>query len=313
MKPNFVNVAIFTVLLILISVNLVDGTTDNESNNNSTFFNMDFSRDVTLVILGAALAVVTGYASERLKLKSKPRKQLSYEILTKKDLVEVEEKIRDNVKIIYNGQTIENLYYIAFDLENNGSSVIKNQYLRFEFPERTKIIDSFFEPSPEPEVGIEKIINDSKLKDNELKYKIRHLERGQRLGYRFILTSDNPLVTPKIHPYNEEGDVILVPKSINKSHEEKDDIISFITLYLYLLLIPTIFTILPSEIEGLATGLIRLVILIYILPFVKPFAKAIGEIVSRINAPKMVNCQSEMSINNLNISNEFHDNDSKVR
>jgi hypothetical protein len=308
LRLNFKYLIILTALFILFSVSLVSCTTYNESDNKTSFFlDENFLHDIALVILGAVLTIVTNYVSERLKLKYKLRKQLSYDILTKKDLVEVEEKIRDKVKIIYNGKIIDNLYYVAVDLENSGNTVIKKQHVRFEFPEGTKIIEPFFEPLPEPEIGLEEEINDPK-KPHELKYKIGHLESGQRLGYRFILTSDKPEVTPKLHPYNAEGGVVFVPKSISKSRDEKDDITSFITLCLYFLIIPAII----RDLLGIfASGIVRFVIIIALIPFIKPFAKAIGELLSKSNDFKTVNSNSNIIISHLDTIDTIYGNDSK--
>lgn len=315
MKTKFKQLIVFTLFFIFLSANLVNCTPYNESSNDTSFYitslfsSADFWEKFIYAILGAFLTlivtIISNYVNERRKLKFKVRKQLSYEISTKKDLVEGEKEIKDKVKVLYNNKIIENLYYVACDIENSGNTVIKNQYIRFEFPQDTKIIDPFFDPVPEPEIGLQEEKN-PELNTYELKYKIGHLECGQRVGYRFILTSENPVVAPKLHPFNEEGDVILVSKSRSKSYEEKNDIVNFITLYLYMLILPSAFLIFGS-VGDFAANLIRLIILIYIYPFIKPFAKAIGELISGTNDRK-ARINSEISISEINVGDRASSN-----
>lgn len=307
MKFKFKEFAIFILLFVFLSANLVSCTTEGESSNitsfsiTSFFSSTDFWEKFVYSIFGAVLTlivtIISNYANERHKLKHRVRKQLSYDISTKKDLVEIEKDIRDKVKVLYNGELINNLYYVSCDIENSGNAVIKNQYIRFEFPTETKIIDPFFDPLPEREIGLQEE-RCPELNTYELRYKIGHLERGQLVGYRFILTSNNPTVEPKLHPFNEDGDVILVPKSKSKSYEEKNDITSFITLYLYLLIIPSTLLIFGS-VGDFAANIVRLIILIYIYPYIKPFAKAIAELVSKINESERTSVNSLINVSDL--------------
>jgi hypothetical protein len=315
MKTRLKQLIVFTLPFIFLSINLVNCVPYSESSNatsfniTSLFSSADFWEKSIYTILGAVLTlivtIISNYVNERRKLKFRVRKQLSYEISTKKDLVEVEKEIKDKVKVLYNNKIIENLYYVACDIENSGNTVIKNQYIRFEFPQDTKIIDPFFDPVPEPEIGLQEEKN-PELNTYELKYKIGHLECGQQVGYRFILTSENPVVAPKLHPFNEEGDVTLVSKSRSKSYEEKNDIVNFITLYLYMLILPSAFLIFGSA-GDFAANLIRLIILIYIYPFIKPFAKVVGELISGTNDRK-TRINSEISISEINVGDSASSN-----
>ena len=198
------------------------------------------------------------------------------------DKVEVDIK-GENVKVLYSDQLIENLYYVACDVENTGNKVVKDEYIRFEFPKGTDIVDSFFEPTPERETNVEEL-QDPDLELHEKRYRIGHLECKQQVGYRFILTGSTR-VDLKLHPFNEAGDVEFVRRSIRKISEEMDDITRFLTLFLFFFIIPPIFEAIPGF-GYTAAGAVRLIIFIYMIPLIKPFAKVISSLILRYTSAR---------------------------
>ena len=244
-----------------------------EEANESVSFSLggDFLEKIVIAIVTAIFTFLSISFLEYRKQKRKPKKQLSYDTEIKEDLVAVERNIKEKVKVLYSDQLIENLYHVACDVENTGNMVVKDHYIRFEFPKGTDIVDSFFEPTPEREINVEEL-QDPDLELHEKRYRIGHLECKQQVGYRFILTGSTR-VDPKLHPFNEAGDVDFVHRSIRRISEEMDDITGFVTLFLLFLIIPPLFYIIPSELGSMAAGVVRLIIFIYMTQFIKPLQR----------------------------------------
>jgi hypothetical protein len=238
---------------------------------------------IVIVSITAIFAFLSSSFLEYRKQKRKPKKQLSYDTEIKEGLVAVEGNIKEKVKVLYSDQLIENLYYVACDVENTGNKVVKDQYIRFEFPKGTDILNSFFEPTPERETNVEEL-QDPDLELHEKRYRIGHLERKQQVGYRFILTGSTR-GNPKLHPFNEAGDVDFVHRSIRKISEEMDDITRFVTLFLLFLIIPQLFYIAPF-VGSTAAAVVRLIIFIYMIPLIKPFAKVISSLLLKYSSAR---------------------------
>ena len=183
------------------------------------------------------------------------------------------------LEVLYKEHQIENLYYALCYIENTGNTVIKDQYIRFEFPSEAVIIDYSPEPKPEPELGVSEAAI-AELKPNEKRYSIGHIERGQHVGFGFVLTSSSKIYL-NLHPFNEEGNVEFVSRTISEAQSDKDHFVKFIILYFLFDFVPRVLVAIPffgSELAGLA----RLAILIAIYPTLKSVANVIAGIVGRL-------------------------------
>lgn len=262
------------------------------------FFSPDFWIKVTIALVSAILAFIGSYVLALQKQRKEPQKQLSYDTTIRKGLVEIESDIRDKVQVLYKNQKIEDLYHIACNIENTGNTVIKNQYIRFDLPADSNIVDYFFEPVPEREIGAQE--TDEGLNLNEKRYLIKHIERGQRVGFRFLLTSSKS-VSIYLHPFNEEGNVAFVPRTISKAQDERYFVSRFVYLYFLYILIPPALYILPRDLGSMAAGLVRGAIVVAILPSVKPVANIIINIISRLSTSKAV--EQSISIHDVRADN----------
>ena len=253
--------------------------------SSDTFLSKDFWVKITIAVVSAALAFIGSYVLAQLKRRQEPKKQLSYDVSIRKGLFEIGSEIKDNVQVLYKNQVIEGLYHVACNVENTGNTVIKNQFIRFEFSQESRLLDCFLDPIPEKEIGVQEVENLSSG-DSGKRYLIKHVERSQKVGFRFIVTAPSN-VTLTLHPFNEEGGVDFVPRSISKIQEENFYIVRFITLYLIYELVPPVLLIIPFELGRLAAALVRFGILIVIFPTLKPFAVALTNLISRVSSRRV--------------------------
>jgi hypothetical protein len=122
-------------------------------------------------------------------------------------------------------------------IENTGNRVVKNQFIRFEFPAGSQILNFFLSQSPN-ELGV-KLDDDGKLSANEKKYVVSHLRGGLKVGLRFIIAG--VYGAPKINPFNQEGDVKFVSRAVTIGANHVSRTREFIVLWILFLLIPRAF------------------------------------------------------------------------
>jgi hypothetical protein len=249
---------------------------------------------VLIAIVSATLSLITGYILLQLKERREPRKRLSYDVEIRPGLVSVEESVAHNVSLTYKGRSAEKLAYVKYDIKNTGNSIVKGEYLRFEFAEGCEVLDSYTEPRPPKEYGVVEIY-DRDLLSNERRYLIAHLEKQQQVGFRFILTKAvDP--EPRVIPFNEEGDVDFSATSISRASDDRRLVEQFIRLFLLSIIVPPIFRFLPAPLDDVALGFVYMILGFALIPLVTPFSRTIARVISAIGSPS----QSGISIANLN-------------
>ncbi|PZV26261.1 MAG: hypothetical protein DCF12_10485, partial [Snowella sp.] len=272
---------IFSLTTILVYSSQVFAQTPSTtpSPEANSFFNTALWQSIVVAVLSAVLAFITGYALAGISKKQGSGKKLSYSLLIENGLVKIEKNIREKVKVLYNSEEIENLYNISFNLENTGTTVIKAQEIRFEFPQEARILDFSFEPEPEQEMKAEKI--ESGLRSFEKKCKIGQIERGQSLGIRFTATSKSEIQEVKLHPYNESGDIEFTSRLVTKALSNRDQIARFLSLYIFYLVVPPIFYLLPFGLGEMMAGFTRFILLLSLFRLIVPFSEILADIVFR--------------------------------
>ncbi len=272
--------------LILIILSPSTATVEPNSANIFDFIkDAEFIKDVSIAAVGAVLAFLFSFLLSQITERRKPRKQLSYDLEVEKGLVKIEKNIEKKVKTFYNNKEIGSLFHVICDIKNTGNKVIKNEFIRFEFPQGTELIDFYYDPKPERELDVSEVA-DPELQSNEKKFKIGHFEHGQKVGLRFIL-SGNVDIEPRIHSFNEEGDVEFIPRSISKALDERLQVTRFIHLYLLFIIVPSIFGIFGGGgLGSIAAGIARLAILISMIPVLKPTSIVIADAIMRLARPR---------------------------
>jgi hypothetical protein len=178
---------------------------------------------ILIAIASGALSFLSGYILLELKERRTPKKRLSYDLTVKKGLVIVDDEISDDISLYYKGKSAGKLSYVRVDIKNTGSTVVKNEFIRFSFNDDSKILNIFHDPIPPPEIGISEIGDEP----NNHRYKISHIERQQCVSFCFIVESPGE-VLPEMHPFNEEGDVEFTASSIAKEADEQTKLERFI-------------------------------------------------------------------------------------
>lgn len=277
-------------VLLLGSVGLLAQVATN------SVFSKETWEKIAIAVLSAVLAFIGSYLLSQIQRRSQPRKQLSYDTDVRKGLVTVQEEVKEKVKVLYSGQEITDLYYVACNIENTGTTVIKKEQIRFEFPADANILDHFFDPKVQPEFGVEPVTNGG-LNHFERKFAIAHLEKNQKVGFRFILTSgEMPQV--KLHPFNDEGDVEFIPRAVSVVADERFHIRSFAALFIMFTVLPPIFSGIPFGLGTFVASIVQLAIFFSMLPHIKPFAKTITELIVR--TPKRT-VEAQLSIREARI------------
>jgi len=81
------------------------------------------------------------------------RKSLAYEILSKMSLINVNPKVRDKIKIDYDGKPAENIFSFKVRVINDGNVPIKDQPILFQFDKEAKVLAADYNTKPEREFG----------------------------------------------------------------------------------------------------------------------------------------------------------------
>jgi hypothetical protein len=265
----------------------------------------NFWQSFVIAIVSAFLGFIANLIIEKYKKKREPHKQLSYNKVIKKGIVDIEKDLQQKISILYDNHPAKNMYYILFDLENTGNRTIQAQEIRFEFPDGSQILDCFYDPAkPEAEMKVEEL-KDPGLSQYERKYRIGYMERGKKLGFRFIVAgSESQDMRMEHYTKNEKDEVDFVSGIVSKTANETETIKDFLMWVL-------IFIGVPPSLEGLLfaplgqniAGLVRLFSLIFILQKVEFFVKAVIDIMSNMESKKGIHID-ESQIGNLVIQDE---------
>lgn len=232
-----------------------------------------FTEKVVIAVVSAVLSLLGGYILLQLKEKREAHKQLSYDLAVR-NVLDVDDVIAKDIAVTYKNRPAGQISFVTCDVKNTGNRVIKDQSLRFAFGKSATVIDAYLDPPPPLEFGVAEVADD-KLLDSERKFAIKHLERDQAVGLRFVVagTIEGDV---KIHPFNEGGDVEVLPGTVSKSRDDRVSFERFIVFFILGSIIPPIFYRLPSEIGDMAASLVYITIAIALLPSLRPTSRLIA-------------------------------------
>lgn len=258
------------------------------ASNSGPVFNDDFWVKVGLAVLGATLSFIVSFTLNQIKQRNE-RNQLSYDLEVNNGLVFIEKTVRDKVSVLYNGKQVENLFHVKCVTKNTGGKLVKNEFVRFEFSEGSDIIDFYHQPKSEKEMGVEQV-QDSSLASHERRFKIGHLEKKQEVGFNFVVIGSKQMEV-KLHPYNEQGDIGFYPTSISQADDEISLTRKFIAMYIWLLLLPGVFTLMPSVVGDFTSAIVKLFLFISLIPFIPSFSKSLAGALVRLSQEKTIETQ----------------------
>ncbi|MEA5259022.1 hypothetical protein VB264_14595 [Arcicella aquatica] len=256
---------------VCFSQNLLDKSEDFKSE--LYFLNKESIEKFIFALLSALLGFLFNYLLTKRKEK-RDSKQLSYELTIKDVITKEESPIKDNISLTYRNNTVPNITFISCTIKNTGELVVKNQEIRFEFKNTDKlsILEDYFDPKPEPELGVIKESNTEKGL-SERKYKIGHLVKDKEVKFNFVVSASNPVL--KLHDYNPSGDVIFNEVNINKRKSDKEIMKSFLYTNIFLIVF---YPIAHYQFISLSLEILwSVAFLIFNLSFVKPISYILAE------------------------------------
>jgi hypothetical protein len=139
------------------------------------------------------------------------RKSLAYQILSKMSLINVNPKVRDKIKIDYDGKPAENIFSFKVRVINEGNVPIKDQPILFEFDKEAKVLIADYNTKPEKEFG--EIKREDTGATNEAKFVIGLLNtksKKEQIEFNFI-TIDNKNDEIKLHAKGENLEFREIP------------------------------------------------------------------------------------------------------
>jgi len=238
---------------------------------------------IIVAIVSAILAFIGAILLERYKRKREPKKQISYEKILHKGIVAIDDEISGKTAVLYRDAELKEPYRLSFNFVNSGNSLIKNQYIRFKFPDGCIIVDTYLAPIPEPELGFEEI-SDLTISAQEKRFKISHFEVGANINLRFILSGSLDR-NVEMYPFNEDGGVFIVERSAAQALTDGEKLNKFLWLISLMWILPNFFHFIPiDEISDLGTGILRFGIAIYLVPLIKPVVRIIADRVIKIGS-----------------------------
>jgi hypothetical protein len=259
-----------------------------------------------LAIFTATCGFLLALFLERIKARKAPRKQLSWEASVDDRLLQVREGTAvGKIKIRYGPTEVQNLTQVFASFENTGTSVIKNQYIRFRFPEEAKILEVSLDPVPEPELGVSEV-DDAKLPPQERRYLVAHLEVGQSVRYRIVSDGGKWLTWDGVHPFNDEGGVEFLRRDAARNREDEEEVAPFLQGSAMLVTLLAITAALP-EITKVIPASVAVLIAFYLSKKVPAIARVLGRLLAGRsgNSVWVTNSQGIMIGDNGQQSNDY--------
>lgn len=247
----------------------------------------DLLEKVLIALIAATLAFIGNLVLASLKRRSEPRKLISYRTDISGGLVTVADSIRQRISVHYQGREVKDLYHVRCVVENSGTSVVKDQYIRFVLQQAEDLVDAYTDPRPEPELGVEEVPL-VPPKGNERKFRIAHLAKRQLVVFNFIATGALP-PRLEVHPFNDLGDVDFVPRSVSIASDQSEELSIFIRLLVLFFTVPSVLRLVPTEL-GLYSAILAMLLLLI------PIARRLG-IVSTLVAKALQKSASDVPPN----------------
>ncbi|ADU09161.1 MULTISPECIES: RIP homotypic interaction motif-containing protein [Micromonospora] len=212
-----------------------------------------------LAVFTAACGFFFALIAERIKSRKASRKQLSWDVRVDDRLLQVGEgSSAERITVSYGDVEVKNLTQVLASFENTGNSVIKNQYLRFRFPDESKILEVALDPEPEPELGVAEVGNE-KASDLDRRYLIAHLEVGQSVRYRIVSDGGKWRSWAGVHPFNEEGGVEFQRRDVVRAREDEEEVVPFLRSSAMLITFLSLTVVAPPILNFLTAGMVLLV------------------------------------------------------
>jgi hypothetical protein len=237
-------------------------------------------------ICGGVVGFLVSFANELIKKRREPKKQISYSKVVRDEIAgSIEKDVEDKISILYNGKPATNIVYVLFDIENTGNQQIRDQKMRFTFPDDSKILDVFFHPKiVDQELTPKELIGESRG-GHDRKYNIDIIKPKERLGFRFIVQGSSKKMIQDFDFRSDNDDDVSVIKVEDKRVLDDVERVRefFTTSFFCIVLIPLTRNLLQDimPIGSLLSSLAGLLIAATLVPQLEGFVKSLVNLISR--------------------------------
>ncbi|MFI6994356.1 hypothetical protein [Nonomuraea wenchangensis] len=234
-----------------------------------TFVNDDFWRDLIVAGVGALLGFVFSYAMWQIAKRRGARKQLSYDLNRQLALPSAAGSLAEPVSVTYDEAKVSNLYFVTLSIENTGDRAVRDQRVRLDI-KGAQLLKWILDPVPDPEYGVD---TEGGADGTDLALIIGHLERQQIVTLKVALSAtEAPQIRPV--PYNPEGDVEFIPRSVKNRDNELIPIGRAIALAAAIIMLPGLVRPLPGG--EYISSVLQLALVVAILPYAPKAIRAIS-------------------------------------
>jgi hypothetical protein len=180
---------------------------------------------VFAAVLSGVAAYITGTRLEA-KKSIKTLKQLSWDMDVNSRLVSIKDELKEKVEVSYAGESVKDLTTVTFRIANTGGATVMNQFVRFAFPDRARMLETGLDPRPEPELDVSEVTED--VPPGNRRYRIGQLEPGQSVQFKFVSDGGDWAAWHGIHPKNEEGGVAFERRDVSRVKADREHVRPFV-------------------------------------------------------------------------------------
>ncbi|GAB2858888.1 hypothetical protein GCM10027200_69070 [Lentzea nigeriaca] len=233
-------------------------------------------------VAGALLGFLSNFALDRIKARREPTKRLSWDASVRRALIDVSDEIKSKVRFFYEGTQVTALTHVRCTVTNTSNQVVRDQELRFPFPDKVTVLEHYLDPVPEQELGVAPI---AKSPEGHVRYRIGHLERNEAVVFNLV-TAGGELGEWKPYFHNPAGDVDHQRRDVIGLKQDQDHLFPFFLILLLLLTVPSAIDLIRfGYLSDLAASAARVGLLLAIVPHVRPLVRIAERLIIRTKEP----------------------------
>ncbi|MFI7543056.1 hypothetical protein [Actinoplanes sp. NPDC049599] len=190
-------------------------------------------------VIAALLGFVSGYFLEIVKSRRGLRTILAWDLKLEEPELSYGATQAGRIKISYQGREVDRLVSLRYTITNAGNMSIKNQTVRFEFPDDAEILQREIDPSPDPEMGVQDITN----KDPAFagpRYKVSQLDPGESISFAFAANGGTWHNWKGAKLRNEDSNVIYQRRDVALRRDDQTHVVPFLFGLTAMLIIATL-------------------------------------------------------------------------
>jgi hypothetical protein len=238
----------------------------------------EFQQNLVVAVVGVVLGILGTVAIERMKFRREPTTRLSWDAEVSNAMVSTDDTMRRRLRLSFDDFPIEGLSSVEFRVENSGNRVVKNERLRFSFPQDARILEAVPTSQPEREMGVVRR-PDLEQDMSEAVFTIGHLERGRSVTLRLSVAARD-ITGWKVVDHNEEGDVDFHERAAARRKEDREHVPTFFALAFLTFTVPPLAALL-GYVGQLAAVVLGVAFLVSIAPHIAPTGRTLRDFLTR--------------------------------